>query len=159
MGHAVDQNLFALVQREVQVLGKNYKKTEQEMLTLCESLDQVLKDWKEHCGEIKEISKRLESIEKSLQSEILIRVEEVEKRLFEEEDKKEQLKDGHARIDNEVKQLKVDLADSDDKILQLQDGLAKTDDKVEQLKGDLAESDNKMEQLQEGLAKTDDIIK
>ncbi len=126
MGHAVDQTLLSLVQQDVKELIKNYRKTEAEQLAVQGSLAQQrteqtelqntvtflqdqqslttvqLKKQEEQLKEDEEILKKLISVEKIFHEEILSRVQGVEKRLGETNDKVKQLEEGSAKVEKYV---------------------------------------------------------
>ena len=169
MGHAVDQNLLALVQQDVKKLIMDYKTTEESLgqqrvdLTAMQNIVTSIQDqqsaarahveehdeqlaavlkWKEkQMKENEEIVLNLVSVEKMLSEELLIRVEGVENRLAETDDKVEKLERGFSK--------------TDDKVEQLEQGFAKTDDKVElrfaKVEKDVSETGNKVKQLEEAV--------
>ena len=117
MGHAVDQNLLSLVQQDVKELIKKYKKSEAEQSAIQESLAQqkteqtemqnvetsiqdqqsvtsaqleAVLEWREQqVKENEKIVETLVSVEKTLNEELLLRTERVEKGLAETDNKVE----------------------------------------------------------------------
>ena len=162
MGHAVDQNLLSLVQQDVKELIKMYKKIEAEQAAIQESLAQQKTEQtemqnivtsiqdqqsvtraqlEEHVKQLEavvkenaKIVKTLVSVEKTLNEELLLRTERVEK--------------GLAETDDKVELLERRFAKTDDKVEQLEQGFAKTDDKVEQLEQEVRSQ--KMKERKEG---------
>ena len=144
MGHAVDQDLLSLVQQEVTKLVKDYKTTEESLaqqrvdLTAMqnsltsiqdqqsatgahleerdEQLTAVL-DWKQQrMKENEEIVLKLVSVEKMLNEELLARVEGVEERLAESEDKVEQL-------ELQLSEVKKDVSETGNKVKELEEAV------------------------------------
>ena len=137
MGHAVDQNLLSLVQQDVKELIKKYKKSEAEQSAIQESLAQqkteqtemqnvetsiqdqqsvtsaqleAVLEWREQqVKENEKIVETLVSVEKTLNEELLLRTERVEKGLAETDNKVEQLKRGFAKTDDKVQQLEQEV--------------------------------------------------
>jgi len=158
MGHAVDQNLLSVVQQDVKDLVKNYKTTE-EMLsrqrvdlavmqntvtsvqdqqsatrTQLEEHDEQLAavlEWKEQqMKENEDVLLKLLSVEKTLNEELLIRVEGVEKGLVEIDYKVEQLEQRFAKTDDIEEQMgqgfskvEIDVSETGNKVKQLEEAV------------------------------------
>ena len=124
-----------------------------------DELLEAMLEWKEQqMKEKQEIMEKLVSLEKTLSDGLLIRVEGLEKRIAETDDKVELLERGIAKTDYKMEQVGQGFAKTNDRMDELEQGRAKTENKFEQLEEGFARTDDRVEQLERRFVKTDDKV-
>ena len=163
MGHAVDKDLFSLVQTEVKGIIKDLTLQSTKLFQVQKTaavLQQQLSSQKvrldDHDARFDAVEDKLQEDEETRKEEIKIileRLAAIQKTITEELSRRVQGVEGSLAATNiKMEQLGQRAAKTDDKMEQLGQRAAKTDDKVEQLEH------GKMKQLQEGLTKTSNRV-